>query len=148
MKISIPLTKMKKPITLNLTFFNKNSKKAKKFQLLKHYNYGFIQEYQFSPSNSPLILRHKRRYSANLGRKETKGRDFQSMLFMCKCFGGGFRAEARDDVYSMENCHVIEEELEMCELGVSEDGLSSVDEKADEFIQKFYAQMRMQSHEF
>ncbi|KAL9246189.1 hypothetical protein vseg_019755 [Gypsophila vaccaria] len=142
---------MRKPIiTFNLTFFKK---KSKKFQLLRHYNYNFINEYQFSPSNnSPLLfLGNERRY---LDRKEKKHYyiRLKSMLFMCVCFGSRVRAETRDEARSRVVCvdDVIEEERIMCEFGGSEDDgrlLSSVDERAGKFIEEFYAQMRMQTQE-
>ncbi|XP_021749184.1 uncharacterized protein LOC110714935 [Chenopodium quinoa] len=150
----VKLAKLRNPISFDEIFFKK---KSGKFKFYRHYNYRFIQEYQFSPSNdTPLIFTNKKEYFSNVRRNKN---GLQSMLFMCLCLGK-FGVEERDEVYSsMEFLPPIEygvtssrsgeeEEEEMLEIGDGEYGLlSSVDERAEKFIEKFYAQMKMQGQE-
>uniref|UniRef100_A0A7C8YMS1 Uncharacterized protein n=1 Tax=Opuntia streptacantha TaxID=393608 RepID=A0A7C8YMS1_OPUST len=134
----LSLAKMRKPV-----------RGAKNFHLLSHYKrYGFIQEYQFSPSGTPLFqIRHR------------KKRDLYSLLrLVFVCLRGGFENRVRSsEVYfqnssmEMEATHAIEyaveeeEEEEVEEEMENEDGYeSSVDERAQRFIDKFYQQMKLQ----
>ncbi|XP_010681498.2 uncharacterized protein LOC104896448 [Beta vulgaris subsp. vulgaris] len=152
MKIPISLAKMRKPISLNLIFFKKKSGIIAKFKFHRHYNYGFIRECRFSASGTRLIFPRKKQYYST-ERKNRK--NLHSLLVMCTCLGK-FGVEEREEVYSsMEVLPPVkngitsckEEEMEMLEIGSGEFGVSSVDERAERFIQKFYAQMRMQNQE-
>jgi hypothetical protein len=46
---------MRKPIIPKLIFLKK-ARRLKKFKLLKHYHYGFLEEYQFSASTLHILL--------------------------------------------------------------------------------------------
>ncbi|KAF5958055.1 hypothetical protein HYC85_005280 [Camellia sinensis] len=142
-KISIFIAKMKKPIIPKLIFLKK-SRKLKKFNLLQHYNYGYMQEYQFSPSSTSLIHYHRKPF------KKSKHRDIYSNFFLFKCLGrlkngggghGGFELEVLPNI---EDAVASRELSELSESGCEED---SVDERAERFIERFYEEMRMQRQE-
>ncbi|GAU14807.1 hypothetical protein TSUD_50190 [Trifolium subterraneum] len=117
---------------------------------MKNYNYGSstIGEYQFSPSNTPLIHCHRSRF-------ENKGqRDLCSFFYLYWCLGdlkvegddsGGIR-EWQLEALPMA---VIENEDAIVTEDLFDSGVEgeSVDEKAEKFIQKFYQEMRMQRQE-
>lgn len=154
LKISILLAKItRKPIIPRLIALKKSRKLKKEFNLLKHYNYGYIQEYQFSPSNTPLI-----RYRRKLFKKKSH-KDLCSIFFLSTCLG-----RLRDDQgvdhgnynYPIDNYHLeaspaamIEDavERELIEFSDSCGEEDSVDERAERFIERFYQEMRMQKKE-
>ncbi|KAL4361394.1 hypothetical protein GQ457_04G013120 [Hibiscus cannabinus] len=123
---SILLTKMKRP---NKLAFLKKS---------KHYNYGFLGGYQFdSPSSTPLV----HYYNPN-----TSIHDMYSMLFWCKCFGS-LKAQAREEADHLQPALPLP--LPLAVETDFEDGDCerdySVDERAERFIENFYAEMRQES---
>ncbi|KAL2905173.1 putative 25 kDa protein [Bienertia sinuspersici] len=144
-KTPISLAKMRKYITLSLI---SSKRKSGRFNLYRQYNYGFIQEYQFSPLNTPLMFTRKKQYLSY--RKKTR-----NILFMCMCLGNS-DVQEKEEIYSSQSSMELmppirkgiisgdEEEQEMLEIAKDEYGLLSVDERAERFIEKFYAQMRMQ----
>ncbi|XP_059659176.1 uncharacterized protein LOC132305564 [Cornus florida] len=138
LKLSILIAKMRKPIIPKLIFIKKSTSRLKKFKLLKHYNNGYIQEYQFSPSNTPLI----HYYHSQQPIKKKSNRDIYSMFFLCRCLG---------DVESpLETLPGIEDEVltrELSEFSDSGGEEDSVDEKAERFIERFYEEMRKQRQE-
>uniref|UniRef100_A0A5B7BHT9 Cotton fiber protein n=1 Tax=Davidia involucrata TaxID=16924 RepID=A0A5B7BHT9_DAVIN len=147
LKFSILIAKMRKPIIPKLIFLKKSSNKLKKFKLLKHYNYGYLQEYQFSPSSTPLIHYYHRQPF-----KKSSYRDMFSMFFLCRCLGRLRSAEGGEGDYPLplEGLPAIEDEVarELSELsGYSSHEEDSVDERADRFIERFYEEMRMQRQE-
>ncbi|KAK8686590.1 hypothetical protein V6N13_125614 [Hibiscus sabdariffa] len=127
--ISIVLSKMKRPMMIHKLVFLKKSKR------LKHYNYGFLGEYQFdSPSSTPLI----HYYNPN-----TSIHDIYSMLFWCKCFGS-LKVQVREEADHLQPAPMA---LPLAEEIDFEDGDYSVDERAERFIENFYAEMRLQRQE-
>ncbi|KAK2405297.1 hypothetical protein P8452_10815 [Trifolium repens] len=150
LRISVLIHKLRKPIIPKLLLF-KRLTKHKEFKLLiKNYNYGSstIGEYQFPPSNTPLIHCHGNRF-------KNKGHiDLCSFFYLYWCLGN-FKVEGSD------NGGIKECQLEALQMAVIEnedfsvtDNLldsevegESVDEKAEKFIQKFYQEMRMQRQE-
>ncbi|KAF5179696.1 hypothetical protein FRX31_030722 [Thalictrum thalictroides] len=150
LKISILMAKMGKPITPRLVFLKK-SRKIKNLKLLKHYNYGFIREYEFSPSSTPLF-RHKSPF------KKRSRPDIYSMFSPCHCWGslkvegGEFEDEEEGVHYALEALPSIEDgdvtvkalSPELCDSS-NED--YSVDQRAEMFIQRFYEEMRIQRQE-
>ena len=141
LRISILLTKMKKPMIQKLIFLKK-SRKLKRFKLLKHYNNGFRREYQFdSPSSTPLIHYYNRK-----GLKDRSIQDIDSVLFWCKCFGC-LKAQVRGEAdYRL----ALKADLPAAigrELDLEEDKEDSVDERAERFIERFYAEMRLHRQE-
>ncbi|XP_043694666.1 uncharacterized protein LOC122645427 [Telopea speciosissima] len=63
--------------------FLKKTRKFKKLKLLKYYNYAYIEEYQFSPSNTPLVHYYKKPF-----KKRGRSRVIQSLFILCSCLGG------------------------------------------------------------
>ncbi|XWS63539.1 hypothetical protein CRYUN_Cryun06bG0107600 [Craigia yunnanensis] len=138
LRISILLIKMKKPMIQKLIFLKK-SRKLKRYKLLKHYNYGFLGEYQFdSPSSTPLIHYYNRK-----GLENRSIQDIDSVLIWCKCFGC-LKAQVRGEAdYRL----ALQDDLPAAigrELDLEED---SVDERPERFIERFYAEMRLQKQE-
>ncbi|WJZ80370.1 hypothetical protein VitviT2T_000298 [Vitis vinifera] len=139
LRISIFVGKMGKPISSNLIVFLRKSRKPKDFKLLKHYNYGNTEEYQFSPSSTPLF-QYRGKTLKNGG-----ARDMCSMFFLCRCLGS-FRADPGDGDYALEALPAVEdanagESWGPLDWGDEED---SVDQRAERFIERFYEEMRMQ----
>ncbi|XP_008812369.1 uncharacterized protein LOC103723270 [Phoenix dactylifera] len=131
-----PMTKVKKPISRKLLLF----KRSKRFKLRKHYNYAFVGEYEFSPSSTPLV-RHPR---APLKKKSC----FLSLL----CSGNDTESIAEegigDEWEMLSPCadETRQEPSKLSEPG-EEDDSSSVDQKAEKFIKRFYQEMRIQRQE-
>ncbi|XP_022735190.1 uncharacterized protein LOC111288531 [Durio zibethinus] len=142
LRISILLTKMKKPMIPKLIFIKK-SRKLKRFKPLKH-SYGFLGEYQFdSASSTPFIHSYNRRHEL----KSRRIQDIYSMLFWCKCFGC-LKAQVRGEA----DCRLaLEADLAEASIGgeldLEEDQEDSVDKRAERFIERFYAEMRLQRQE-
>ncbi|XAR52424.1 hypothetical protein NMG60_11020505 [Bertholletia excelsa] len=142
LRAPIFIAKMKRPIIPKLIFLKKSSR-VKKFKLLEHdISYGYFQEYQFSPSSTPLI--HNYRKPLN----KRKYADFYSVLFMCKCLGrlgdGGGHVEYPLEVFPAAEVAVSRELSALSDCGSEDD---SVDERAERFIERFYEEMRMQRRE-
>jgi hypothetical protein len=141
LKVSIFVAKMRKPIIPKLIFLKK-ARRLKKFKLLKRYPYGFLEEYQFSASSTPLIHHHRSHF------KSRRLRDIYSMFFLCSCLGS-LRAEKGDADYRLQSLPAIEDAiagqfLEPFDSGHEED---SVDQRAERFIRRFYEEMRMERQE-
>ncbi|KAI4313904.1 hypothetical protein L6164_026847 [Bauhinia variegata] len=134
LKILAFIMKFRKPVVAKLLLVKKLSrKKSRDLKLLGHYNYGFLGEYQFSPSSTPLIhYSQKRLKSRSFG-------DLHSLLFLCSCLGvraeaGGFGDGFADDQFPAEPFDSGDED-------------ESVDLRAERFIERFYQEMRMQRQE-
>ncbi|KAG5240412.1 cotton fiber protein [Salix suchowensis] len=117
-RTSIVVAKMKKPIISKLVFLKK-SRKLKRLKLLKHYSYGFLEEYEFSPSSTPLIHGHEKP-------------------------GGGGILEYRLSMDSLPATIANGGCSEPSDLTDEED---SVDQRAERFIERFYQEMRLQRQE-
>ncbi|XP_077242875.1 cotton fiber protein [Tasmannia lanceolata] len=131
--LSIPMEKVAKPLKRNLLFF----KKARKLKKLKHYNYAFIEEYQFSPSSTPLF-QHYRKKRSSIG--------LYSMFLLCNC-SGSLKSEGVE-VYYSDSPRIgdaIQREPEPLDSSSNEG--DSVDKRADKFIARFYEEMRIQRQE-
>ncbi|KAJ4959975.1 hypothetical protein NE237_019885 [Protea cynaroides] len=149
LNIPVFMEKMGKPICPKF-IFPKNRRKFKKLKLLKYYSYAFIEEYQFSPSNTPLVHYYRKPY-----KKRSRGRDIHSLFFLCSC-SGGLRVEGE---YEGDGIREFASESpppiiangtakELPELLGSNEEDDSVDQKAELFIQRFYEEMRMQRQEY
>ncbi|KAL6193082.1 hypothetical protein ACLB2K_034166 [Fragaria x ananassa] len=117
---------------------------------MEHYNYGFLGEYEFSPSNTPLI-----RYPRKQFTKKRGSRDLESLFFLCKCWGslrvlegedrGDFGVEAlpasTTDTEDANALALVEPSLDW------ESDEASIDMRAQMFIERFYEDMRMQRQE-
>nr|GMD16758.1 uncharacterized protein LOC109160828 [Ipomoea batatas] len=134
LNMSIFLAKMRTPIIARLKLSLKNSRKIKRIKLHKHYNYGYIQEYEYSPSNTPLIQLNY------YHRMPLKKQD--SMFFISRCLGGLMRGEKED-----ENRPVFDSGLEALPAPSGDEDNNSIDERAEEFIERFYEEMRLQRQE-
>lgn len=142
----------RKQITRKLSFF----KRRNKYKLFRHYNYAYIGEYQFSPSDTPLISQH-RHHGGGFSKKR------RSRILSLLCGGAivGSMIETNLDFEEFEPLpvstlteerRVIEEENsgEGHELdngegreGEEVDDLS-VDGRAERFIEKFYEEIRLE----
>ncbi|KAM3235558.1 hypothetical protein T459_14525 [Capsicum annuum] len=149
LNMSIFLAKMKKPIITRLISLKETKKmmKMKKISLLKHYNYRYIQEYQFSPSNTPLLQFYNRKDSP---RKQRSYRDFCSSVFLIsKCLGiangEGGEKRRRYPVLELEGLGSMEDGRELLDVGnEDEDDNNSVDERSEKFIERFYEEIKLQ----
>ena len=147
LKVSIVIAKMRKPIIPKLILFKK-SQQIKKFKLLKHCNYGFLGEYQFSPSNSPLIQYPRPRKPLRYGGL----RNLYSLFLLCRCLGRSLRDGGEGDHgdYSMEAlpAAIVDGKQVGALLGAldweDDDEDDSIDLRAERFIERFYEEIRMQ----
>ncbi|KAF9677363.1 hypothetical protein SADUNF_Sadunf08G0099900 [Salix dunnii] len=142
-RTSIVVAKMKKPIISKLVFLKK-SRKLKRLKQLKHYNYGYLEEYEFSTSSTPLIHGHEKQYKRRSYRD-----DLYSMFFHCRCLGGlkaggGGILEYRLSMDTLPAIIANGECLDPSDLVDEED---SVDQRAERFIERFYQEMRLQRQE-
>lgn len=138
LNMSIFLAKMRKPL-----------KKVKKFSLLKHYSYGYIQEYQFSPSNTSLIHYYNRKKSFS---KQRSYRDICSVFFISRCLGmakcEGEEKKRRYPVLELERLGSMEEFADFHGGDDDDDDDDdSVDERAEKFIERFYQEIKLQRQE-
>lgn len=149
LKFSVFIAKMRKPGIPKLIFLIRTARRVKKLKLLKHYNYGFLEEYQFSSSNSTPLIHYRRNHFKN-----RRPRDIYSMFFLCRCLGG-LRAQEEDADCTLESLPafpVIEDrgiaagQLILEPLGSCDDE-DTVDLRAERFIRRFYEEMRMQRQE-
>ncbi|CAL9082086.1 unnamed protein product, partial [Musa textilis] len=137
---STRVAKARRPIARKLLLL----KRTKRFNLLRHYNYAFVAEYEFSPSNSPLFRRPRpppkqrcRFLSLLCGGDGAESVDELEMLSP----GGAFRDQLLYDDDGIGR----ELSREFSEYGDEEDG--TVDQRAERFIAKFYEEMRNQKQE-
>ncbi|KAK3421666.1 hypothetical protein EUGRSUZ_G02306 [Eucalyptus grandis] len=106
--------------------------------------YRFLQEYEFSPSRTPLIHRYyRKKLKLKLnGRGRRLKEDVRSLLVLCSCLGRGIPSsgwEEEDRFFGAGT--FIEPAREALD---EEDGGDSVDLRAEMFIRRFYEEMRMQ----
>lgn len=147
-KVSIFVAKMRKPVIPRLVLFRK-SQRLRKFELLrnKHYNYGFISEYEFSPSKELRLKNYHGRLQ----------RVCYSVQFLCRCLrgeGGDFgdlplQLEALPAAVDHDQDRVIAGALfKPLDWGDgdagADEGEDSIDLRAERFIERFYEEMRMQ----
>ncbi|XP_059288992.1 uncharacterized protein LOC132042483 [Lycium ferocissimum] len=142
LNMSIFLAKMKKPIIPRLISLKK-AKKMKKFSLLKHYNYGYVQEYEFSPSNTPLLQYYSRKKSLT---KQRSYKDVCSVLFISKCLGMANDGEEKRKYPVLASMEDVRQFSDFGEEDDDDDDYS-VDERADKFIEKFYEDIKLQRQE-
>ncbi|XP_071704787.1 uncharacterized protein [Rutidosis leptorrhynchoides] len=122
-KISLFVAKMR-------LVYLKKSTKLSKFRGLGHYNsYGFLQERQFSPSSTPLIRFHSPKWNGN------------TICFL-SCFSGPRYEVVMDENYSYESA-IVDVKTNGEEEEKEEEQIS-VDERAEMFIERFYAEMKRQ----
>ncbi|CAL8994994.1 uncharacterized protein Pyn_23079 [Prunus yedoensis var. nudiflora] len=148
LRIFIFIAKVRK-LSFENSFLRRKLQTSKKLKLLKHYNNGFRGEYQFSPSNTPLIHYHRRQLM-----KSRSPQDIYSLFFfLCKCWGSSLRVEGEDICgdFTMEALPPATGEddnavalLEPLDWGDEE---ASIDLRAQMFIDRFYEEMRMQRQE-
>ncbi|KAL7149374.1 hypothetical protein ABFS83_05G036200 [Erythranthe nasuta] len=132
LKIYIFLARLKKPMIRNLVSLKK-TRKLKRLNLFDQYSQygGYVREYEFSPSSTPLIHGFRTRAAAKSGRRI----GFKTMYARClgKC------QEGEDDIYCLDE--ILPESTAVDLYGDDED---CVDERAEIFIQRFYEEMRRQ----
>lgn len=144
LKISISVAKMRKPIIAKLLSLKK-TRKLRRFKLLRHYNYRFLEEYEFSSAASTPLIHYKRKQLLNYssGGGGCLG-DVFSMLSLCRCFGiGGLRGEAVETLPAITRDQFVEPAMELDD-NEEEAEEDSVDLRAEQFIQWFHQEMRMQ----
>ncbi|EYU29998.1 hypothetical protein ABFS82_05G034800 [Erythranthe guttata] len=130
LKIYIFLARLKKPMIRNLVSLKK-TRKLKRLNLFDQYG-GYVREYEFSPSSTPLIHGFRTRWAAKSGRRI----GFKTMY--ARCLGKCLR-EGEDDIYCLDEILPESAAVDLC--GDDED---CVDERAEIFIQRFYEEMRRQ----
>ncbi|GFP84671.1 hypothetical protein PHJA_000611000 [Phtheirospermum japonicum] len=138
LKFYIFLAKFKKPIIPNYLIFLKKMKRMKKMKLLKkysHYHYGYVKEYEFSPSNTPLAQFRRN----NFGKMSFK-KLYSDFLLFSKCLGGLRGGDKKDEMYCLEGSRDLTAAIDLWED-------ESVDERAERFIRRFYEDMRKQRQE-
>ncbi|KAJ4975001.1 hypothetical protein NE237_008175 [Protea cynaroides] len=135
-----------KPYCLKLVFLK--TRKYKKLNLLKYFNYAFIEEYKFSPSNTPLFHCCRKPF-----KKRSHRRYIQSLFFLCSC-SGGLRVDGEYEgdgkrEFALKAPPIIAygTAKELPQPLDSDDEDDSVDERAELFIQRFYEEMGMQREE-
>ncbi|CAI9096161.1 OLC1v1032245C1 [Oldenlandia corymbosa var. corymbosa] len=150
LKVPILVSRMRTSVNIpRLISVQKSSKKMKKFILLRHYNYNYVHEYQFSPSNSPLSLSH------SIYRRAAKKRRYEeicSIFPIGNCLGvinketenRGYPLMELKAVPYIENS--ITEEL-YDDSEEDRGDVDSIDERAEKFIERFYEEIRMQRKE-
>ncbi|CAL4977626.1 unnamed protein product [Urochloa decumbens] len=143
------------------------------YKPFRHYNYAYVGEYQFSPSRSPLFPGPPPPGVTAWRRAAAKKRRSRARMILASLFCGGGEvdvavldglarpaADARgereqlvlapalewgraddDDAYADEE-EEEEEEQEVVEYG--DEGDEEVDGRAERFIERFYAEMRLQ----
>lgn len=159
--LSLPLTPLSKArAARTLLLFKK-----RRARRLRHYNYAYVGEYQFSPSGSPLLPRPPG-VSAWRAKRRSRARMVLAALL---CGGGcGFGGCDEDGIdvavldgllplpralqeeravddspygYGEEEACDGEQEVEEAE---EFEGDEEVDGRAERFIERFYEEMRMQ----
>ncbi|XP_011022325.1 PREDICTED: uncharacterized protein LOC105124140 [Populus euphratica] len=141
-RTSIVVAKMRKPIISKLIFLKK-SRNLKRFKRLEHHNYGFLEEYEFSPSSTPLIHYHEKQYKSRSYRD-----NLHSMFFHCRCLGGlKAGVEVLEYRLSMDTPPATIANGECLEPSDFIDEEDSVDQRAERFIERFYQEIRLQRQE-
>ncbi|KAF9674072.1 hypothetical protein SADUNF_Sadunf10G0089800 [Salix dunnii] len=145
--LRIFVAKMRKPAIPKLILIKK-SRKLKRFKLLKHYNCGFLEEYEFSPSSTPLIHNYPRK-QFRLGSYKD---NMYTVLFLCRCLGGLKADQIGEGQYRLSMDITLPaatistgDFLEPLDCLVDEE--DSVDQRAERFIERFYQDMRLQRQE-
>ena len=171
--LALPLTPISKAKCGLLLFKKRASAAARRrcYKPFRHYNYAYVGEYQFSPSRSPLLPGPPPGVTA-WRRAAAKRRRGRARMILASLFCGGdevdvavldglARRDARsdreqlvlapalewgrddgDDAYAGDGDEEEEEEEE--EQEVIDYGEEEVDGRAERFIQRFYAEMRLQ----
>ncbi|KAF7027280.1 hypothetical protein CFC21_039334 [Triticum aestivum] len=154
--LSLPLTPLSKArAARTLLLFKK-----RRARRLRHYNYAYVGEYQFSPSGSPLLLPRPPGVSAWRAKRRSRARTVLAALL---CGGGcGFDGDGGIDVAVLDGLLPLPRALqdersvdddgeeEACdgeeeeEVEVEFEGDEEVDGRAERFIERFYEEMRMQ----
>ncbi|ONK81682.1 uncharacterized protein A4U43_C01F31800 [Asparagus officinalis] len=116
-------------ISRNLLLFKRTNKR---FSLISHYNYGYIGEYEFSPSDTPVFRLPWRPVPK-------KRKRFMSLL-LC----GGNAAESSVDGGWGDELEVLSIARDQSEALDWEEDEASIDRRAERFIQRFYEEIRIQ----
>ncbi|KAJ6721162.1 hypothetical protein OIU85_024274 [Salix viminalis] len=145
--LRIFVAKMRKPAIAKLILIKK-SRKLKRFKLLKHYSYGFREEYEFSPPSTPLIHDYPRKQFRLRSYKD----NIYTVLFLCRCLGGLKADRTGEGQYRLSMDSTLPaatisagDFLEPLDYLVDEE--DSVDQRAERFIERFYQDMRLQRQE-
>jgi len=169
--LALPLTPISKAKCGLLLFKKRASAAAARrrcYKPFRHYNYAYVGEYQFSPSRSPLLPGPPPGDTA-WRRAAAKRRRGRARMILASLFCGGDEVDVavldglarrdarsdreqlvlapalewgRDDAYAGDGDQEEEEEEE--EQEVIDYGEEEVDGRAERFIQRFYAEMRLQ----
>ncbi|XP_010551249.1 PREDICTED: uncharacterized protein LOC104821918 [Tarenaya hassleriana] len=142
--LKVPI--LRRPIIQKLKFRTK-PRKSKRLELLRHYNYRFLEEYQFSPPTTPLIRRGKRRNPID----NAMFRRVFWIFFPSRCIGGLKEERVLDarkrswiEVETLP-CAASELSEPLDYFGEDDYGDDSIDLRAEMFIERFYGEMRMES---
>ncbi|KAI5004393.1 hypothetical protein ZWY2020_031636 [Hordeum vulgare] len=162
--LSLPLTPLSKTrAARSLLLFKK-----RRARRLRHYNYAYVGEYQFSPSGSPLLPRPPG-VSAWRAKRRSRARTVLAALLCGGCGiadADGVDAAVLDGLLPLPRAlqderagedgasygygeeegvyHGEEEEEEEDVVEVECEGDEEVDGRAERFIERFYEEMRMQ----
>ncbi|KAE9611769.1 hypothetical protein Lal_00011517 [Lupinus albus] len=140
LSISVFLHKLRKPLISKL----KKLRKHNELKLLRHYNYDFHGEYQFSPSTTPLI-----HYQLTHFKNKREHQHSCSFFYLYWCLGN-LKAEEEYSTREAITFAPVEDAISFVANGLLEswdEASESVDERAEKFIERFYKEMRMQRRE-
>ncbi|RLN21688.1 uncharacterized protein C2845_PM07G03210 [Panicum miliaceum] len=163
--LALPLTPISKA-KCGLLLFKKRASAAARRRCCKpfrHYNYAYVGEYQFSPSRSPLLPGPPPGVTA-WRRAAAKRRRGRARMILASLFCGGDEVDVAVldglDARSDREQHLVlapalewgrddeeeeeEQEHEQEVVDYGEEGDEEVDGRAERFIQRFYAEMRLQ----
>ncbi|KAF8724525.1 hypothetical protein HU200_020781 [Digitaria exilis] len=171
--LALPLTPISKAKCGLLLFKKRASAAARRrcYKPFRHYNYAYVGEYQFSPSRSPLLPGPPPPGVTAWRRAAAKKRRSRARMILASLFCGGDevdvavldglvrREDARGEREQLVLAPALEwprdvddgayadedddDEEEVVEYG-EEEGDEEVDGRAERFIQRFYAEMRLQ----
>ncbi|KAF8705103.1 hypothetical protein HU200_031367 [Digitaria exilis] len=172
--LALPLTPISKAKCGLLLFKKRASAAARRrcYKPFRHYNYAYVGEYQFSPSRSPLLPGPPPPGVTAWRRAAAKKRRSRARMILASLFCGGDEVDVavldglvrREDARGGEREQLVlapalewprdvddgayadeddDEEEEVVEYG-EEEGDEEVDGRAERFIQRFYAEMRLQ----
>ncbi|KAM7276341.1 hypothetical protein ACFE04_018207 [Oxalis oulophora] len=136
------------PILRRVSKYLRKFSKMRKSKLKLMKNRGFLEEFKFSSTThtiDPLI--HYRRYN----KKQRIQRGLYSMMVLCRCLQvtdySDYNRWDEDNAitaYLPSSEDVETSYLEPFDWKDDDDDESSVDQRAERFIERFYQEMRMQ----
>uniref|UniRef100_A0ACD5VJ91 Uncharacterized protein n=1 Tax=Avena sativa TaxID=4498 RepID=A0ACD5VJ91_AVESA len=154
---TLPLTPISKARAARTLLLFKR-RRAAAARRLRHYSYAYVGEYQFSPSSSPLLLPRPPGLSAwrsAAAKRRGRAGAVLASIFLCGggC-GGGAEGDGvdvavldglppRPDLQDARATYDYDDAYGHAEEEYGEDE-EEVDRRAEQFIERFYQEMRMQ----